>query len=187
MRCTASFYLPRPLPPEPVPAIVVACGHGGSKSAAYAQYAGQLYAKLGFAVIVPDMIGEAVRDLEAAVGGANDILTAAGMRSTIRAEIVAGANHRPFFLGADAVRWLQEHLDHRPVPIPAGRRTFGDWADAEGVTIEPLYDTPERERGLEVVDVGARYRQPGELACFPDARPSREYTMQGWVDGYRGE
>jgi hypothetical protein len=72
-----------------------------------------------------------------------------------------------------------------PMPvsaIAAGRRTFGEWADTEGVAIEPLYDTPERERGLEVVDVGVRSRKPEELACFPGERPPREYTMQGWIE-----
>src|SRR5690606_37750106 len=52
-RVTALLY--KPIEREqPVPAVIVACGHGGSKSALYAQYAGQLYAKRGFACLVLD-------------------------------------------------------------------------------------------------------------------------------------
>jgi dienelactone hydrolase len=337
LRITAACYLPSPPPPRPVPAIVVACGHGGSKSAAYAQYAGQLYAKLGFVVVVPDTIGEeerdhlgrlggrghdlpelgdghpefvrrtfgrpvlgrivqdllaavdyatgrpevdaariglvgyslggtsggcaailderiraavisgwvfsrrytdpkeakwctvmpyeaffqrmdaaemtallaphcatlfmlgdrdavidkthggavAVRDLEEAVAGASRILDSAGVAGTIASRIVRGADHRPFFLSADAADFLRNHLDHTPVPIPEGRITFGAWSDAEGVAIESLYATVERERGLEVVEAGVRCRRPEALACFPNQRPPREYTMQGWIDACR--
>ena len=40
-----------------------------------------------------------------------------------------------------------------------------------------------RERGLAVVDIGAVYRDPGELACFPtQSRPAPAYTMTGWVE-----
>ena len=33
------------------------------------------------------------------------------------------------------------------------------------------------------MDVGAAYRDPRELACFPDRpKPSPEYMMAGWVE-----
>ncbi|GMW00775.1 MAG: hypothetical protein AMXMBFR84_19120 [Candidatus Hydrogenedentota bacterium] len=65
-RVTALLYLPDAA--RPVPAVVVACGHGGSKSALYAQYAGQLYAKRGIACLVPDTIGEEERNTEGRMG-----------------------------------------------------------------------------------------------------------------------
>jgi dienelactone hydrolase len=65
-RVTALLYLPESV--GPLPAVVVACGHGGSKSALYAQYAGQLYAKFGFACLVVDTIGEEERHNDRKMG-----------------------------------------------------------------------------------------------------------------------
>ena len=66
-RITATLYLPDDTV-KPVPAIVIACGHGGSKSGLYAQYAGQLYARLGFACLIPDTIGEEEREKSGRMG-----------------------------------------------------------------------------------------------------------------------
>ena len=66
-RVTALLYLPAQRR-DKLPAVIVACGHGGSKSALYAQYAGQLYAKLGFACLVPDTIGEEERQKDGKMG-----------------------------------------------------------------------------------------------------------------------
>ncbi len=66
-RVTALLCLPENID-KPVPAIVVACGHGGSKSAFYAQYAGQLYSKLGYACLVVDTIGEEEREATGRMG-----------------------------------------------------------------------------------------------------------------------
>lgn len=66
-RVTALLYLPKDVS-RPVPAILIACGHGGSKSALYAQYAGQLYAAMGFACLVPDTIGEEERNVDGKLG-----------------------------------------------------------------------------------------------------------------------
>lgn len=66
-RVSASLYLPIGSK-APVPAIVLACGHGGSKSGLDAQYAGQLYATLGFACLIPDTIGEEEREASGRLG-----------------------------------------------------------------------------------------------------------------------
>jgi cephalosporin-C deacetylase-like acetyl esterase len=66
-RVTALLYLPKERE-KPVPAILLACGHGGSKSCLYAQYAGQLYANLGFAVLAIDTIGEEEREVTGRMG-----------------------------------------------------------------------------------------------------------------------
>ena len=66
-RVTASLYMPCDAE-GPVPGIVAACGHGGSKSALDYQYAGQLYAKLGFAYLVLDTIGEEERHVDGKMG-----------------------------------------------------------------------------------------------------------------------
>jgi hypothetical protein len=51
-----------------VPGIVAACGHGGSKSSFDYQYTGQLYASMGFAVLVIDTIGEEERHRKRGLG-----------------------------------------------------------------------------------------------------------------------
>lgn len=58
---TANLYVPQGLA-GPLPAIVCPSGHGGSKSTPYNQYFGQMYAKAGCLVLVPDPIGEEERD-----------------------------------------------------------------------------------------------------------------------------
>jgi dienelactone hydrolase len=63
----ANLYLPRPRKGR-VPAIIIAYGHGGSKSGYSSQYAGQLYAKLGFAVLAADPLGEEERDPDGRLG-----------------------------------------------------------------------------------------------------------------------
>jgi dienelactone hydrolase len=63
----AHLYVPRGVE-FPVPAIVLAHGHGGSKSVFFNQYAGQLYAKAGIAVLSSDPLGEEERDPEARLG-----------------------------------------------------------------------------------------------------------------------
>ncbi len=53
---------------EPMPAIVVTCGHGGSKSAPYYTYMGQLYARLGVACLVLDPVREEERHIKGRMG-----------------------------------------------------------------------------------------------------------------------
>ena len=65
-RITALLYLPES--GLPAPAVVIALGHGASKSALYGQYAGQLYAKMGFVCLVPDTIGEEERHVNGRMG-----------------------------------------------------------------------------------------------------------------------
>ncbi len=72
-RVTASLYIPewpaeRGLASDRLPAMILACGHGGSKSSLYNQYACQLYAQLGCIVLMPDPIGEEERHPTAGMG-----------------------------------------------------------------------------------------------------------------------
>ena len=63
----ANLYVPRQMS-RPAPAMVMACGHGGSKSAFYNQYAGQLYAKAGLVTLAADPLGEEERDADGTLG-----------------------------------------------------------------------------------------------------------------------
>lgn len=55
-------------PPGPMPAVVLTCGHGGSKSQWSFVYVGQTYARLGVACLVLDPIGEEERHIEGRLG-----------------------------------------------------------------------------------------------------------------------
>lgn len=338
-RVTALLYLPEPRE-HAAPAVVLACGHGGSKSCLYAQYTGQLYAKLGFACLAVDTIGEEERHAEGGMGtrahdlyqfkpeervafmraklkrsilgkiawdlirgvdylqtrpevapdrigvlgyslggasagclavlderiratvicgwgfiptlatygkectrlpyeafsaimgfdemtallaphcatlflsGDSDsiidpeeggaalvrqvrdgvasaarILDQAGMKGAIECRFVRRADHRPLFLTHEAVAWMLRHLVHQKerVPVPQQTVKFGDWVDAQGQQIEKLYNTETRERGNLVIDIGAVYYDPKDLACFPEQEaPAAEYTFQGWVNSLVG-
>jgi dienelactone hydrolase len=64
MRVPAVLYLPRPLPPGKIPALVIVNGHGGDKYSWYAFYAGIAYARAGAAVLTYDPTGEGERNSE---------------------------------------------------------------------------------------------------------------------------
>ena len=61
-RVPAVLYLPKPSD-EPLPAVVLTFGHGGSKSHVAYNYLGQLYARLGIACLAADPIGEEERHI----------------------------------------------------------------------------------------------------------------------------
>jgi cephalosporin-C deacetylase-like acetyl esterase len=59
----------RPSDPEgKIPAMVITCGHGGSKSQWSLTYIGQTYARLGVACLVLDPIGEEERHIRGEMG-----------------------------------------------------------------------------------------------------------------------
>ncbi len=61
-RVPALLYRPKNPPPQ-MPAIVLTCGHGESKSHGYNNYVAQIYAKLGVACLTLDPIGEDERHI----------------------------------------------------------------------------------------------------------------------------
>lgn len=61
-RIPAIVYLPDPLPPGKIPALVVINGHAGDKYSWYSYYTGILYARAGAAVVTYDQIGEGERN-----------------------------------------------------------------------------------------------------------------------------
>ena len=65
---TANVYRPATMPAERLPALILPSGHGGSKSSAYNQYMGQMYAKAGCVVLAFDPIGEEERDERGRLG-----------------------------------------------------------------------------------------------------------------------
>jgi hypothetical protein len=63
----AVLYRPKEAP-DPMPAVVLTFGHGGSKSHPSYQYLGQLYAKMGVACLAMDPIGEEERHIQGGMG-----------------------------------------------------------------------------------------------------------------------
>lgn len=319
----AHLYVPIPGGP-PAPAIVVACGHGGSKSVFYNQYAGQLLAKAGLVVLAPDPLGEEERDAEGRIGtrahdaiaqlaqaagrpvvgkmvydlmrgidllverpevdssrigvvghslgavvgaylaaldarvktavlaatyfapstreklctrglyeliklrvdyatllalGApgcatllcvgDDDAICGGQESYVRwfdplfarawslydaqgapcklaRRVYPNAGHRPFFLGREAVLWLQGTVGlprmSRSQVRAAHTIRLGDWAAWNGVEIEEPYNTEAHYAGTEVLEAGVRYLSPSELRCVSDdQRRSPQFTLEGWL------
>ncbi len=66
-RVPAVLYRPASFA-EPIPAIVLTFGHGGSKSQWQYNFTGQLYARMGLACLALDPIGEEERHIEARLG-----------------------------------------------------------------------------------------------------------------------
>lgn len=66
-RVPSVLYRPKN-PERPMPAVVITNGHGGSKSVPTYQYAGQLFAKMGVACLVHDMIGNEERHVRGEMG-----------------------------------------------------------------------------------------------------------------------
>lgn len=111
-RVTALLWVPNDIN-SPVPAVVLACGHGGSKSGFYAQYAGQLYAKLGIACLAVDTIGEEERNADGKMGARGHDLyripakdRAAYMRDTLKRSVLGK-------IAWDLMRGI-DYLDTRP-------------------------------------------------------------------------
>jgi dienelactone hydrolase len=136
-------------------------------------------------IIDPDENGAAlVRHVRAGISGAEQILQDAGVEGVITSHFVPDACHRAHLITHPAAAWMQQHLmppaERRA--IPAAIVKLGDWVDAWGQQLEKLYDTEARQRGTPAIDIGAAYREPNALACFPDGeKPAPEYTWQGWV------
>lgn len=77
LRVPAIVYLPDPLPPGKLPALIIVNGHGGDKFSWYAFYSGMLYAQAGAAVLTYDPIGEGERNIEHKSGTrAHDVVQA---------------------------------------------------------------------------------------------------------------
>ncbi|MBI4624683.1 MAG: acetylxylan esterase [Verrucomicrobia bacterium] len=91
-----------------MPALVITHGHGGSKSRTFAQYPGQLYARLGLAVLVIDPIGEEERHIAGKLGTrAHDDL-AADARAAKAGRLIMG---KLVFDTMRAIDWLLTRND----------------------------------------------------------------------------
>lgn len=70
-------------------------------------------------------------------------------------EFTAGTSHRPYWVTKSVVQWLERHLDFphwEAAAIAALPEThLGQWAERNGVALDRLYATEEREGGTRAI------------------------------------
>jgi len=103
---------------EPMPAIVMTCGHGGSKSQWQFAYVAQIYARLGVACLVLDPIGEEERHITGGMGTrAHDPEPVHNCADSAH-RLIMGKLVFDTMRGIDYLLtrfgWCQSHLDARP-------------------------------------------------------------------------
>jgi dienelactone hydrolase len=114
------YRLAKPTPKMPV--LVLTHGHGGSKSRAFNQYTGQLYARLGLAVVVIDPIGEEERHIAGKLGTrAHDDL-GNDTRAAKAGRLIMG---KLVFDTMRAIDWLLTRSDIDPAHIGVGGSSNG--------------------------------------------------------------
>lgn len=99
------------------------------------------------------------------------------------------ASHRPYFLIRPVVQWLEKQIDFpnwTEATIRAMPETrIGSWAGTNGVVIDKLYATEEREGGTLALgdDIPGYTREM--LNVFPTAEwetRKRDYILETWVE-----
>ena len=59
---------------------------------------------------------------------------------------------------------------------------FGEWADTNGIRLEPLYNTKLHQRGAIIVDMEIIYLGRNKLSVLhPDELGKPEFTLEGWI------
>ncbi len=102
--------------------------------------------------------------------------------------LIPDVSHRPFFVTRDVALWLDDKLD---LPnwtaadieqMPTTR--IADWADKNGVTMDRLYVTENREGGTQAIGTGVPGLTRDELSVLPldqwQARKA-EFIYESWV------
>ncbi|MAG36597.1 MAG: hypothetical protein CL878_10200, partial [Dehalococcoidia bacterium] len=109
-----------------------------------------------------------------------------GAHGRVAASLEPGGGHRHYHLGKPALIWAVTHLGangvsvHDLVRMP--ETLFGDWADANDVPIERLYNTQLHFRGLRLPDLGVRPLPPEHRRCLTATEIGNErFTLEGWL------
>lgn len=100
-----------------MPALALTHGHGGSKSRTFNQYAAQVYARLGLAVVVIDPIGEEERHVAGKLGTRAHDDAKADARAAAAGRLIMG---KLVFDTMRAIDWLLTRSDIDPARIGAG-------------------------------------------------------------------
>jgi len=186
-RIPLALYRPRQATGR-LPAVVMTCGHGGSKSTPRNVYVARLYAAAGVACLLADPLGEEHSALLTLNGDADDIIdhdrSGAAWRDTaahlagldaehrrLRAWFCPQGWHRPYHGARRAMRFIHEQFG-----TPAARAQkiedlpelrYGDWYDRHGIPLEPLYGVERHYRGALLPDTGLEPIPRESLAVLP--------------------
>ena len=98
-------------------------------------------------------------------------------------------SHRPYFVTKPAAEWL-----HRRLALPGWRASLptthiGEWAAANGVLMDKLYATEEREGGTAAIGTGVPSLGREALSVFSAGEwgsAKLNYVYEVWVDRARG-
>ena len=138
-------------------------------------------------IIDRDGDGTAWRGTREQVGKARELFAERGAAGKIDCWFAAGGGHRPYFGNKAALEWVHQHLgtpgwsleEIRGLPI----LNSGEWCDAHGVELEPLYGTDLHQRGATLPDLELSPIPREELACLrPGEIGAPQYTLEGWLE-----
>jgi dienelactone hydrolase len=103
-----------------------------------------------------------------------------------------GASHRPFFVSEPVALWLERQLDFpnwTEASIRQMEKThIGTWAKANGVELDPLYATEEREAGTRALGAKVPALTREQLSVFPAQEWQRRKSQmihETWLEHAR--
>jgi len=131
--------------------------------------------------------GAAWNGVRRAVKRAGEVYARLGAPERLRAWFAPGGGHRPYMLEKEAMEWIRLHLG---APAMTGEEisalptvNSGEWCDAHGIELEPLYATELHQRGGSLPDLGLRPVPRDRLACLvPGELGLPEFTIGGWLE-----
>lgn len=104
-------------------------------------------------------------------------------------EFTAGTSHRPYWVTKSVVQWLERHLDFTnwdAAGIAALPEThIGPWAERNGVALDRLYATEEREGGTRAIGEGVPGFTRESLGVFSVAEWEQNRNALGF-DAWAG-
>lgn len=143
----------------------------------------------GDADVVIDTDGDATAwaETNAAVEEAAKVYAKLGAAGKIRTWYEPGGGHRPYMAYKEALEWIHQHLGTPGWSLEQIRGlptlNSGQWCDAHGIRLEPLYGTPLHQRGATLPDLGLSPVARERLACLKESeRGSPQFTLEGWLE-----
>ena len=102
--------------------------------------------------------------------------------------------HRPYFVTKPVVRWLNRQLafpnwtDEEIQAMPTTH--ISEWAHANGVELDKLYASEDREGGAQAVGIGVPALSRDDLSVFPRERWETQkgrMIYEAWLKAARGQ
>ena len=152
-----------------------------------------LHAWRGPTLVINGLEDTTVRIPEFGVAGFRDLQKrVAALRGTekgvFETEFIPGVAHRPFLVTRPVALWLERRLDFpnwTEESIRAMPETrIGDWARANGVAMDPLYATEQREGGTPALGTGIPAPSREALCVFSQEeweRRKHQLIHEAWL------